>query len=109
MSQKKKVVVTTSKSDKLKPTSSKMSKGSSSAGSKTSSNDVQMLFQKKNYMWMLAGVGLIALGIILMSGGHMPDENTWDPDLIYSFRRITLAPIMILAGIACEIVAIFKK
>ena len=107
MSQKKKVVVTTSKSDKLKPTSSKISKGSSV--SKTSSKGEEMLFKKKNYMWMFAGVGLIALGIFLMSGGHMPDNDTWDPDIIYSFRRITLAPILILAGLVFQIVAIFKK
>ncbi|NNF33127.1 MAG: DUF3098 domain-containing protein [Saprospiraceae bacterium] len=68
-----------------------------------------MLFKKKNYMWSLAGMGLIALGLLLMAGGKMPDSNTWDPDLIYSFRRITLAPIVILAGLAFQIVAIFKK
>ena len=60
-------------------------------------------------MWLFAGVGLIALGIFLMSGGEMPDSNTWDPDLIYSFRRITLAPIVILVGLAFQFVAIFKK
>jgi len=42
-----------------------------------------------------------------MSGGAMPDSNTWDPSIIYSFRRITLAPVVILIGIGIEIYAIF--
>ena len=107
MSNKKKVVVTTKKQDKLKPTASKISKGSTTVKPKEAS--ATMLFKKKNFMWMLAGVGLIALGLFLMSGGKMPDENTWDSNRIYSFRRITLGPIVILTGLAFQIVAIFKK
>ena len=108
MSKKKKVVVTTSKKS-LQPTKSRVGGTNSSSSTKSSSGNRPMLFKKKNYQWMLAGIGLIALGIILMAGGHMPDENTWDPDIIYSFRRITLAPIIILTGLAFQIVAIFKK
>jgi len=52
-------------------------------------------------------MGVMLLGFILMSGGSMPDANTWDPNIIYSFRRITLAPFLILAGIVIEIYAIF--
>lgn len=107
MAKKKKVVVTTSKSKQLNPTSSKVSGRTSST--KPVESKSTMLFKKKNYMWSFAGMGLIALGLLLMSGGKMPDSNTWDPDLIYSFRRITLAPIVILAGLAFQIVAIFKK
>lgn len=58
---------------------------------------------------MAIGVGLIALGMILMLGGSMKDPNQWDESMIYSARRITLAPIIILAGLATEIYAIFKK
>jgi hypothetical protein len=43
-----------------------------------------------------------------MLGGH-EDPNVWDETVIYSFRRITLAPIVILAGLAVEVYAIFKK
>ncbi|MEP6792863.1 MAG: DUF3098 domain-containing protein [Saprospiraceae bacterium] len=68
-----------------------------------------LLFSKDNYMYMAIGVGLIALGMILMLGGSMKDPNQWDESVIYSFRRITLAPIIILAGLATEIYAIFKK
>jgi hypothetical protein len=39
----------------------------------------------------------------------MPSPDVWDDNIIYSFRRVTLAPILILAGLAVEVVAIFKK
>jgi len=68
-----------------------------------------LLFSKQNYLYMAIGVGLIALGMILMLGGDMKDPNVWDETVIYSFRRITLAPIVILAGLAVEVYAIFKK
>lgn len=48
------------------------------------------------------------LGIILMSGGGMDNPNEWHPDVIYSFRRTVLAPIVILGGLGLEIYAIFK-
>ena len=68
-----------------------------------------LLFTKENYMYMAIGFGLIALGMILMLGGGMKDPNVWDEDVIYSFRRTVLAPIVILAGLGVEIYAIFKK
>jgi hypothetical protein len=52
---------------------------------------------------------VIALGLILMLGGSMKDPNTWDESVIYSWRRITLAPIVILAGLTVVGYAIFKK
>ncbi len=67
-----------------------------------------LIFGKKNYLWVLGGLGLILLGLLLMSGGAMPSPDVWDDSIIYSFRRITLAPILILAGIIAQIVAIFK-
>jgi hypothetical protein len=60
-------------------------------------------------MFILIGVGLIFLGLGLMSGGHMPSPDVWDESLIYSHRRITLAPIVILAGLAVNVYAIFVK
>ncbi len=68
-----------------------------------------LLFNDKNYKLIAAGLGLIFLGLLLMSGGHMPDNNTWDESLIYSFRRITLAPMVIIAGLVVEIYAVFYK
>lgn len=96
----KKVVVTTSK--KLKPTTSKIGKVESK------SQVAALSFGKKNYTLMLIGVGLIALGFLLMSGGHMPSPDVWDESLIYSTRRTLIAPIVILAGLVVEIYAIFK-
>lgn len=67
------------------------------------------LFDKGNYMWMLGGLALILLGFILMSGGKSADPHQFNYDEIYSFRRITLAPIVILLGFGIEAYAIMKK
>lgn len=109
MSKKKKIVITTSEASAntasdLQPTTSKLSTEKQS----TISPD-GLLFGYKNYMWALAGVGLMALGFALMAGGHMPSPDVWDPDLIYSFRRTVLAPICILSGLGLQVVAIFAK
>ncbi len=68
-----------------------------------------LLFGKDNYVLMIGGLVLIIIGMMLMNGGGMADENTWNSDSIYSFRRITLAPLVILLGLGLEIVAIFKQ
>lgn len=99
---KKKVVTTARK--KIKPTTSKVR-----SAQPRRVQEVTLLFKKQNYMLMGGGVILIALGFLLMGGGSMPSPDVWDENLIYSFRRITLAPVVILAGLALEIVAIFKK
>jgi hypothetical protein len=66
------------------------------------------LFNKENYRWMIIGITVAALGIILMVGGKSKDPNVFDPNQVYSFTRITLAPILILLGLAIEIFALFK-
>jgi len=66
-------------------------------------------FGKSNYTWMLVGAALILVGMLLMSGGKSADPNVFNTDEVYSFRRITLAPILIIAGFIVEIFAIFKK
>ena len=71
--------------------------------------NMPVLFDRKNYILIGIGCGLIALGLILMLGGNMKDPNVWDESIIYSFRRITLAPIVILAGLGFQVYAIFKK
>ena len=65
----------------------------------------EFIFQKKNYQFMFLGLGFIALGFILMSGGGSDDPNVFNPD-IYSFRRIRLAPTLVLIGLGIEIYAI---
>lgn len=67
------------------------------------------LFDKTNYMWMIGGVALILLGLILSAGGKSADPAQFNYDEIYSFRRITLAPIMIMIGFGMEAYAIMKK
>ena len=67
------------------------------------------LFDKSNYTWMIAGVVLILLGIVLMAGGKSPDPHKFNYEDIYSFRRITLAPLLMLIGFGIEIYAIMKK
>ena len=67
------------------------------------------LFDRSNYTFMIAGVVLIIIGFMLMSGGKSPDPHKFNFDEIYSFRRITLAPIVALLGFGLEIYAIMKK
>ena len=67
------------------------------------------LFDKSNYKWMLIGVAFILLGLLLMAGGKSPDPHKFNYDEVYSFRRITLAPMMILIGLGIEVYAIIKK
>ena len=68
-----------------------------------------LLLDKKNYLLIAISCGVIGFGLILMLGGGMKDPNVWDESVIYSFRRITLAPIVILAGLVLAGYAIFKK
>lgn len=67
------------------------------------------LFDKENYIWMIGGIALILIGFMLMAGGKSPDPHKFNYDEIYSFRRITLAPIVILAGFVVEVFAIMRK
>ena len=67
------------------------------------------LFTKENYLWMLAGLVVMALGFVLMSGGKSPDPKVFNDAEVYSFRRITVAPMFIIAGLLIEIFAIMKK
>ena len=63
---------------------------------------------KENYKLMAIGFAVIILGFILLAGGGSDDPNVFNPD-IFSFRRLTIAPIILLAGFLFEIYAIMKK
>lgn len=67
-----------------------------------------MPLSRKNYAMMLAGVVIITLGFLLMSGGGEHTATEFD-ESIFSFRRITLAPIVVIAGFVFEIFAIMKR
>ena len=101
MSKSSKKIIST-KPNTIKPTASK------SESVNTSGNETVMIFNKENFKWVLIGIGLITLGMVLMMGGSMPSPDVWDESLIYSPIRITLAPMVILAGLAVEVYAIFK-
>jgi hypothetical protein len=70
--------------------------------------DQHVLFEAKHFKIFGIGLGLIFLGLILMIGGGSDDPNEWN-EAIYSARRTVLAPILILAGLALQIVGILKK
>ncbi len=67
------------------------------------------LFTKDNYTWMLIGGAVIALGMLLMSGGKSNDPKIFDTKEVYSTVRITIAPFLIVLGLMVEVYAIFKK
>ena len=66
------------------------------------------LFESINYKILLIGLGVIALGFILMSGGGSDDPKVFSED-IFSFRRIKLAPTVVLIGFGITIYSIFKN
>lgn len=75
----------------------------------STTKDVSM-FDKENYKWMLIGIIVIAIGMFLLSGGKSNnDPSVFDKSAVYSITRITIAPILILAGLVIEVIAIFKK
>ena len=65
----------------------------------------EFIFGKKNYKFMLIGLACIALGFIIMSGGGSDDPNVFDPS-IFSWRRIRLAPALVLIGFGIQVYAI---
>ncbi len=75
----------------------------------TKRREVASLFGKENFKWMLIGVAVLILGFLLMAGGGSADPNVFNRDEVYSTRRITIAPIVILIGLAIEIYAIFRQ
>lgn len=70
---------------------------------------INPLFGRENYKWMIIGLVVLAIGFIAMAGGKSADPNVFNDKEVYSFTRITLAPILIIAGLVIEIFAIMKK
>ena len=68
----------------------------------------KFVFGKRNYKFMIIGIFFIALGFIIMSGGGSDDPNVFNEE-IYSFRRIRIAPLIVIIGFAIEIYAIITK
>ncbi len=74
---------------------------------KTDNQNV-MPFGRQNYIIVLIGIALIALGFILMIGGGSTDPDVFN-EKMFNAQRLTLAPILVLAGFVVEIVAIFWR
>jgi hypothetical protein len=75
----------------------------------TEKKTLNTLFGKENYLWILAGLVVMLLGLLLMAGGNSKDPNVFSNNEVYSTRRITVAPILILLGLGIEVFAIFRK
>ena len=67
------------------------------------------LFDKSNYSMMIGGVILILIALFMMAGGKSEDPHKFNYSEVYSFTRITLAPIIMMIGFGIEIYAIMKK
>ena len=74
----------------------------------TPTNNTIFVFDKENYKWMLIGLAIVVIGFLLMVGGGSDDPKKFSEE-IFSFRRLTLAPIMVMAGFILEIYAIMRK
>jgi len=71
-------------------------------------NDKGFAFGRMNFILLIVGIVVICIGFMLMVGGESKDPNVFNPE-IFSFRRITLAPIVVLAGFIVEAIAILYK
>ena len=70
--------------------------------------ETKMPFVRDNYLWVLIGIAFLLVGFLLMIGGGSDDPDVFN-EAIFSFRRLTLAPILVLIGFGLEIYAIMKK
>ena len=75
----------------------------------TAANSAPLVFGRDTYIWLGGGFLLIVFGFILMVGGRGDDPTVFDEGVIYSWRKITLAPLIILSGLSVVTYAIFKK
>ena len=78
------------------------------AKKKVEQESLDFPLQKENYILLIIGFGIIMIGFLLMMGGKSDDPNVFNEE-IFNFRRITLAPIVVLFGFIFEIWAIMKK
>ena len=67
------------------------------------------VLKKKNYLLIIAGCIIVLLGFVLMSGGGSQDPNVFNEEELFSFRRITLAPFMVLLGYGIVLYGIMKN
>ena len=75
---------------------------------KQSNTSKKLLFSKRNYRFLFLAIALIASGFILMSGGGSEDPNYFN-ETIFSFRRIRLAPTLVLIGFGVAMYSILTQ
>ena len=98
-----------SKKAKIKPASRSVNKTTEKQSSKsTDTGDNILTFNRENYKLLFIGLALIILGFLLMIGGGSSDPDVFNEE-VFSFRRLTLAPLLVLAGYVVEIFAIMKR
>ncbi len=85
-----------------------MEKSNNTVTKEVVEEEKRLPFTKMNYVLVLAGIALIALGMVLMIGGGSSDPDVFN-EKMFNFQRLTLSPILILLGFVVEIVAIFWK
>lgn len=71
-------------------------------------NNKEFIFKKSNYRIMIIGIAFIVIGFVLMAGGGSDDPNIFSNE-IYNFRRIRLAPTLVLIGFGIQVYAILYK
>lgn len=91
-----------------KPKTPTQTKSTNTPKQQALTGDAAFAFGRENYVIMLIGLVVIIIGYMLMSGGKSTDPNVFNEE-IFSFRRITLAPLVVLLGYGIEIYAIVKK
>lgn len=79
------------------------------AKTKEEPGKLNFALSRENYKLLLIGFIIIVTGFLLMMGGKSEDPNVFNENEIFSFRRITLAPLVVLFGFVFEIYAIMKK
>ncbi|MEZ5013637.1 MAG: DUF3098 domain-containing protein [Chitinophagales bacterium] len=84
-------------------------KEQATAQTQPAENKKGMVLGRENYILILVGLAVIIIGFILMSGGRWHDPNVFNADSVYSTRRTTVAPIVVILGFAIEIYAVFHK
>jgi hypothetical protein len=77
---------------------------------KHKNQDVNELFafHKENYKFLFLGLILLALGFILMIGGGSDDPDVFS-DALFNTQRLTIAPLLLIAGFAIEVWAVLKR
>ena len=68
-----------------------------------------MVLNKKNYLFIILGCVVVILGFVLMSGGGSENPDVFSEEELFSFRRITLAPFLVMLGYGLVLFGIMKK